>query len=152
HGEAQLVVDPESQGAFSGRILGEITPKNFGGESYHFAKDVDQESGIGKEHLGFPMPNPRLWWPVDLGDPNLYTLKLWLVTNDAVVDVRAVDFGIRSVVMAPLPEGPGEDQYNWTFIVNGEPHFMTGTNWCTLDPLMDFSRERFHRFLSLAAQ
>ena len=108
--------------------------------------------GDNKEHFEFRIPDPQLWWPVDLGDQNLYTLKLWFAKGQDVLDFDEIDFGIRSVVMAPLPEGPQENQYNWTFIVNGEAHFVKGTNWCTMDPLLDFSKERYHRFLSLAAQ
>lgn len=152
NGEAQFLVNLKSKSALSGKIYGEISPKNFTGETYCFEKELNLEAGDNKIHLQFRIPDPQLWWPVDLGNQNLYTLRIWIVKGKNVLDFEQLDFGIRSVVMAPLPEGPQEDQFNWTFVVNGEPHFMKGTNWCTMDPLMNFSKERYTRFLSLAAQ
>jgi len=152
NGETQFVVDLKCKGVFSGKIYGEISPKNFTGKTYNFETNLNLEAGNNKVHLKFQIPDPHLWWPVDLGNPNLYILKCWVVKGVEVLDFKNLDFGIRSVVMAPLPEGPRDDQYNWTFIVNGESHFIKGTNWCTLDPLLNFTKERYHRFLSLAAQ
>ena len=66
-------------------------------------------------------------------------------------DYTETTFGIRTVEMAPLPDGPRPDKFNWTFIINGEALFVKGTGWCSMDPLMDVSYERYDRFLTLAA-
>jgi beta-mannosidase len=152
NGTARLLVEFSSKNAFQGKLVGEISPANFEGEVYHFSHDVESDGAEKAAKLQFQVPNPKLWWPVDLGDPNLYTLKLWFVQDEEVVDFKKTTFGIRSVEMAPLPDGPKEDLYNWTFVINGQPRFVKGTNWCTMDSLMDFSRERYERFLSLAAE
>lgn len=52
--------------------------------------------------------------------------------------------------MASLPDGPRPDLYDWTFIINGHKTFVKGTGWCTADAMLDFSRERLERFISLA--
>ena len=41
--------------------------------------------------------NPRIWWPHDLGEPNLYDLHLEFNINNKVSDVARVRFGIREV-------------------------------------------------------
>jgi beta-mannosidase len=113
---------------------------------------VSFEGPCYRRHYRFTLPDVKLWWPVDLGDPNLYRIKVSFVPDkgETVADHRESLFGVRTVEQAPLPEGPAPELYNWTFVINGEPHFIKGTNWCTLDPLMDFSRERYERFVSLA--
>lgn len=41
--------------------------------------------------------NPDLWWPYQMGDPNLYHLKLSFFVGDTLSDVREIDFGIRKI-------------------------------------------------------
>jgi beta-mannosidase len=151
-GTARLSVELSSTGIFKGALVGEILPKNFAGEAHHFEYAVVAEKSSQVVKLEFKIPDPKLWWPVDLGEQNLYWLKLWFVQDGSVTDFKQITFGIRSVMMKPLPEGPREDQFNWTFVVNGKSQFIKGTNWCTMDSLMDFSKKRYERYISLAAK
>ena len=48
--------------------------------------------------------------------------------------------------MRPLIDGAKEDYYNWTFVINDKPMFIKGTGWCTMDALMDFSRNKYEHF------
>jgi len=41
--------------------------------------------------------NPRLWWPNNLGDPELYTLNIEAKINSDISDSEKVRFGIREV-------------------------------------------------------
>lgn len=52
--------------------------------------------------------------------------------------------------MRPLIDGAKEDYYNWTFVINGKPMFIKGTGWCTMDALMDFSRNKYEHLLQIA--
>ena len=98
------------------------------------------------------MPNPQLWWPVDLGKPNLYKLTLAFTTADGKTpDVKETTFGIRTIRMAPINGRPHPRRFDWTFVVNGKPMFVKGAGWCTCDAMMDFSRARYDRQLTLAA-
>jgi len=140
---------------WKGMLTATIAPENFiDPESvYYFEKEVTQSQGGLKEiHYQFAIPDPKLWWPVDLGEQNLYKMHIsFKPSNSTDEDIRSIIFGIRTIETAPLPGGPFPDKYNWTFIINKEPHFIKGTGWCTMDPLMDFSSERYDRVLSLAA-
>ncbi len=141
--------------AWQGKLAATITPENFEDheEVFYFENEIDQSLGGSKEiHYQFTIPNPKLWWPVDLGEPNLYKMKLsFKASNSTKEDIKTIIFGIRTIETGPLPGGPFPEKYNWTFIINKEPHFIKGTGWCTMDPLMDFSMERYDRVLTLAA-
>lgn len=135
---------------WSGVLKGSVEPENFKGDEYFFEKELNCSNRNLDINMEFEIPNPRLWWPNDLGEQNLYKMKLSFEPVRGIPDYREFVFGIRTVEMMPLPDGPRPDKYNWTFKINGEERFIKGTGWCTMDPLMDFSRERYQRFISLA--
>jgi beta-mannosidase len=138
--------------SWSGMLRASIEPANFEGTACHFEIPVQSDTPEHNLHLRFNIPDPHLWWPVDLGKPNLYHLQLSFESDTGdQPDSPNLTFGIRTVEMAPLPGGPTPDKFNWTFVINGEPHFVKGTGWCTMDPLMDFSYERYERLVRLAA-
>ena len=137
---------------WSGTLAGSVEPENFDGARCAFEVPVESQAGELKTSLRFQVPDPKLWWPVDMGEQNLYRITLsFLPEGNGAADVHSFTLGLRTIEMAPLPQGPKPELYNWTFVINGKPMFIKGTNWCTLDPLMDFRRERYERFLKLAA-
>ncbi len=134
-----------------GELQVSIIPDNFIGKSTSFSYNINSSAKTDTLLFSFKVPDPKLWWPNGIGEQNLYKLEAsFLPENNQVADFSETIFGIRTIDMAPLPGGPYPDKYNWTFIVNGEKHFIKGTGWCTMDAMMDFSRERYDRFLSLA--
>ena len=133
-----------------GRLIGSVEPENFEGETHHFACDVEAAERETTELLEFTVPDARLWWPVDYGEPNLYRLTLSFLPEGGAPDHASFNFGIRTIEMRPTPDGPDPENYNWTFVVNGRPIFVKGANWCTLDALLRFEPERYDRFLQLA--
>lgn len=137
----------------AGTLFITFAPENFSGAVYHLSHPV---AGGRTEHtarLRVCLPDAKPWQPVDLGFPHLYRATLSFVPdNGSPGDTTQTTFGIRTIQMASLPGGPYPDKYDWTFVVNGKPLFVKGANWCTMDPLMDFSRERYARFLSFAAR
>lgn len=151
-GELSLVVPLRGDNrGWAGTLTGTIEPENFDGPAYHFEKAVASAAGMEDVHLSLTVPEPRLWWPNGLGEQHLYRMKLSFTPKDGGrADYAETTFGIRTIEMAPFPEGKYRTLYNWTFVINGEPHFIKGNGWCTTDPAMDFSRERYDRMLSLA--
>ena len=137
--------------AWKGRLAGQIAPENFRGQSCHFEHAVACEGGARDVSLELQLPNPRLWWPADHGAPDLYRLTLGFETRKPNgADRIETTFGLRTIEMRPLPDGPAPDAYNWTFVVNGREMFVKGANWCTKDALMRFDREGYARFFALA--
>lgn len=138
------------EGGFSGELDIAVTPVNFEGESYTVTVPVEAASMHHKMRVAFTIPDVKLWWPNDLGDQNLYELTLVFRDADGVRDKNVTTFGVRTLEMRPYMGQAAEDTYNWQFVINGEEIFIKGANWCTLDFGMRFTRERYHRFLSLA--
>lgn len=138
-------------GNWSGTLAVTIRPDGRDGKAQHFTREVRSDKPAMRTHLRMTIPEPRLWWPNDIGEQNLYRATIsFRPAGGGAADVRETTFGIRTVEMAPLPGGPRYDQYNWTFVINGRPMFVKGNNWCTMDALMDFSRQRYERFIALA--
>ena len=141
----------ESGGAgFSGCLQGAIEPENFDGAPCQFTYQVAEAGKARSVLLELKIPEARQWWPVDYGSPNLYRMRLAFVSEGVALDCVDFTFGIRTIEMAPLPDGPDPELYNWTFVVNGKPIFVKGANWCTIDALLRFDRHRYERFLHLA--
>ena len=138
-------------GKINGVLEVSVVPDNFKGVAQSFDYEIKSAKVIDTLNFTFKIRSPQLWWPNDMGKQNLYKLKVTFVPKDKTApDHSESTFGIRTIEMAPLPGGPYTDKFNWTFVINGKPHFVKGNGWCTMDPLMNFSRERYDRFLSLA--
>ena len=150
-GVIRLRLNLESQTSeWSGQLTGSIEPENFEGDAWHFTRDLQATDAEKSVLLEMRIPEARQWWPVDYGQPCLYRMSLSFSPNQGSADFKSFTFGVRTIEMSPLPDGPDPDTYNWTFVVNGKPIFIKGANWCTLDALLRFDRERYDRFLRLA--
>jgi exo-1,4-beta-D-glucosaminidase len=69
------------------------------------------------------MAHPRLWWPYQMGTPNLYTAKLTFEIGTQISDSASVTFGIREVTSALT------DQGHLLFKVNGRKLLIRGAAW-----------------------
>lgn len=67
--------------------------------------------------------NPRIWWPHNLGNQEMYTLNLSFIIDGTEADNATVDFGIREI-----------DEYFTSdnqrgFKVNGKPVLIRSAGW-----------------------
>jgi len=67
--------------------------------------------------------NPRLWWPVELGKPELYDLTLEFVNAGRVSDRDQLRFGIREITSQSTPKG------GRLFSINGQRLLIRGGGW-----------------------
>jgi exo-1,4-beta-D-glucosaminidase len=67
--------------------------------------------------------NPRLWWPRNLGEPNLYELHLRAEVGSAPSDERKQSFGIRTVADYTNQQG------HRGYMINGTPVLIRGAGW-----------------------
>jgi exo-1,4-beta-D-glucosaminidase len=79
--------------------------------------------------------NPRVWWPYQMGEPNLYTAKLAFEIDKQVSDSAEVTFGIREVTSELTDKG-----YR-LFKVNGRKVLIRGAAWAP-DMFLRWSPER----------
>ena len=136
----------------SGEIRLLVTPDNFKGKGQAFKADITNAKG--NIAFDFHIDKPHLWWPNDAGEQNLYRAEVQLVKDGKIQSVCSQRFGVRTIEMKPLPL-PAEERakcYKWTFCINGRDMFVRGTGWCTMDALLNFTRERYSRFLTVAKQ
>ena len=84
-----------------------------------------------KEFPALTIKEPKLWWPVQMGEPNLHTLQLEFVMGDVVLDATDIRFGIREV------EDYWLDDTHRGFKINGKKVLIKGGGWTDDMLLMD---------------
>ena len=95
--------------------------------------------------------NPRLWWPNQMGEPNLYTVTLELYDDETLIDALIFDTGIRTVEYIPSTGHRHRTRWDdYHFVINGRPIFLKGMNWMPVDFLLDISDEDYRWALELA--
>lgn len=111
--------------------------------------EYDAPARFVSEEGRVKIKNPKLWWPRGYGEQNLYTVKMELLHNGEVADVRMERIGIRRFhidhVMKPLDEG------EFKVRCNGVPILCKGSNWVPLDALHSRDEERYDRAMALMA-
>lgn len=130
------------------KVTGEIL-----GEGITFSKDVTVLRGLTEtvefSPADFPqlvIDNPRLWWPVNKGKPEMYTAIIKAEQNRVVQDSISVRFGIREITSDT--DTPDKSR---RFYVNGKPVFIKGTNWIP-ENMLRTSDERTYAELRYTAQ
>jgi len=104
----------------------------------HIALDLSNQPSL---HL----QNPKLWWPVGYGDPNLYDGELTFETEDRKVsDRRKMKAGVRQLTYR-------EDADVLKIWVNGRRFIPRGGNWGFSESMLRYRRReydvalRYHR-------
>jgi exo-1,4-beta-D-glucosaminidase len=125
--EARLTVSADlinhSDTQVSGMLQGEIEEISFRQPFNLNPREKRKITFKADEHSTLILSNPRLWWPNNLGDPNLYALKLTATVNNQKSDVRSTRFGIREVADYINEEG------HRGYKINGEKVLIRGGGW-----------------------
>ena len=83
--------------------------------------------------IEFSLENPKLWWPKNYGEPNLYDIELTLLYKGVECDKVTYKLGIRTVWLKRTSQSGDDGEF--CFIVNGKKIFAMGTNWVPCDAL-----------------
>ncbi|HUX43793.1 MAG TPA: discoidin domain-containing protein [Terracidiphilus sp.] len=90
------------------------------------------------------LTNPKLWWPVGYGDPNLYPVSFTFLVHGAVSDATSFQAGIRQFTYSE----DGDILKMW---INGRRFIARGGNWGFPESMLRYrAREyetamRYHR-------
>ncbi|MBI3477669.1 MAG: beta galactosidase jelly roll domain-containing protein [Acidobacteria bacterium] len=103
-------------------------------EKVEFSQDVELAAGESKDVVFTPssfsqlnFSNPRLWWPTQMGTPNLYDLDLSFEVNGKVSDSGHSQFGIREITSEVAEHAP--NRFKLLFKVNGKNILIRGAGW-----------------------
>ncbi len=99
--------------------------------SIEFAQDVQLAANEAKDLTldaeRFPqlkVANPRLWWPAQMGTPNLHDLNLSFEVNGKVSDSSHIRFGIREITSEVSEIAPA--RFKRLFKINGKSILIRG--------------------------
>lgn len=96
--------------------------------------------------------HPSLWWPRDLGGPNLYDVSVEVSHGDEVLDRHEMRYGLRTVELIREPL-PGDEGISFTFAINGEKVFCKGANWVPADSIIArVNRGKYRALLEAAVE
>ncbi|HXM65366.1 MAG TPA: glycoside hydrolase family 2 protein [Candidatus Acidoferrum sp.] len=138
---AQLTVTAQCKNSTDrpakGKLKGEI-------EDVSFEQDVELAANESKDFTFTPdqfpqltFSNPRLWWPAQMGKPNLYPLKMTFEMAGAVSDQSQTEFGIRQVTSEVNATG------GRALHINGKNILIRGGGW-TPDMMLRENSQRLH--------
>jgi len=106
-----------------GVLEGEIDDRRFSAE-FSLEPSQSKEIELTAEQVSeLDLQHPRLWWPVNQGEPNLYQLRLAALVEGQVSDLRTTTFGVRSIEDYVTEEG------HRGYRVNGRDLLIRGGGW-----------------------
>ncbi|MBZ5703471.1 MAG: hypothetical protein LAN84_16680 [Acidobacteriia bacterium] len=122
-------------------VQGEITPKNFSGDTRLPVKfTLTAAPGESQARAEVQISQPALWWSWDYGKPNLYQLAATLAgSGGEPLDQRSVPFGIRSI---------SHDEH-WVWRLNGQRIYLRGSNYISTQWLSQADRAWYERDVKL---
>ena len=110
-----------------------ITPKNFSGRSVTTTARL-KKNRHGQYTVSFDAGQVRLWWPYELGAPNLYELEATIIAQNAPSDTVRQTIGFRTVE---------RDRNSGVWRINGKKYFLRGTNYIATQWLAEMSNEDY---------
>ncbi len=125
---AQLTVNADLQNLtdepVEGTLVAELGPgKTLKQPVKLDAKEARTVSFTADKFPELNVKNPKLWWPVQMGAPNLHKLDVRFVIGNSVSDEAPIRYGIREITSELTPKGAR------LFRVNHKPVLIRGGGW-----------------------
>jgi beta-mannosidase len=114
-----------------------LVPSNFTSTAEPIPHTLQQlDLSPGRNHLQFTVKaqSPQLWWPWELGNPNLYRLTATFLQNNTMLAHASEVFGFRQIEL---------DRETMIWKINGQRLFLRGTNYIGSLYLSEMDRDKF---------
>ena len=95
-------------------------------------------------NITFLLKNPKRWYPIGFGEPNLYDLSFELEASNGETQQYTYRIGIREV---EIDNSPDEYGTNFCVRINGEKVFLKGSNYIPEDNILVRCDEAHNRRL-----
>jgi len=125
--KAHLTVSALLKNGTTQAVKGTLTARI---ENSEVSQEVELSAGQSKDVTFSPeqfpqlnLDHPRLWWPAQMGKPNLYSLKMEFAVDGNLSDHSATDFGVREIT-SELNSNNGR-----VFSINGKKILVRGGGW-----------------------
>ncbi|HVO00128.1 MAG TPA: glycoside hydrolase family 2 protein [Steroidobacteraceae bacterium] len=116
-----------SDHAVTGTLRGRIEQAEFA-QVVHLAPGEQKDVTFDPtDHPQLNLRHPRLWWPAQMGKPELYGLDLRFEIDGKASDESHTSFGIREITSEVLQDSPG--RFKRLFRVNGRKLLIRGAGW-----------------------
>jgi len=115
-------------------------------EKIEFAQTVELAAGESRDVTFSPerypqlnLSHPHLWWPAQMGTPDVYDLELSFEIDGKVSDEARTRVGIREITSEVVEQAP--NRYKLLFKVNGKNILIRGGGW-TMDMMLRENSQR----------
>ncbi|MCH9673410.1 MAG: beta galactosidase jelly roll domain-containing protein [Gammaproteobacteria bacterium] len=127
--------------AMTGEVSVRVRPENFTADSHALVtRSVLLKPGTNDYELVVRPNRPQLWWPAELGEPNLYRADVEIRAGTRTLDTASDVFGLRKVTR-------NRETGEWH--VNGKRFFLRGTNYIATQWLGEMTTASYERDLQL---
>jgi exo-1,4-beta-D-glucosaminidase len=120
-----------------GKVKAQIEGISFEQEIELSANETRDITFTPDQYPQLAVASPRLWWPAQMGKPNLYPLKMEFEIDGTISDESHTEFGIREVT-SELNSTGGR-----AFHINGKNILIRGGGW-TPDMMLREDSQRLH--------
>ena len=140
-GNAKLTVSAQLKNATNQPVKGTLKGNI---ESMQFSQEVELAPNETKDVVFDPgqysqlsLTKPRLWWPAQMGSPELYSLQMQFDVNGKISDHSEIKFGIREV------KSEVDQNKSRLFSINGKRILIRGGGWSP-DMMLRENSQRLH--------
>jgi len=121
--------DPNWKG--KARVRTVVRGKDFDDGPFEAEVSAPVDGGAATATVPIRIPDAKLWWPWELGDPNRYVVETSVLDGAGVLsDRQETAFGIRQTRMERNPGYTEQEvRHPWTMLINGKRLFLRSANW-----------------------
>ncbi|MBE0691237.1 MAG: hypothetical protein IH587_14050, partial [Anaerolineae bacterium] len=113
-------------------------------DAVYGAREISLPPGVHHVEQTIQIDEPRLWWPWDHGDPNLYRLDAAISGADGrLLSAQQETFGVRTVRLERAPD-------RFTYVVNDRPIYIRGSSYMPGLYMSQVNQESLARDVALA--